>query len=48
MDRRNFCKTTLTASLAASYPFTLMQAVNASTSIAANPAVPTYQVLPNT
>lgn len=35
MDRRNFCRTTLSAGLAASYPFTFMQAVNASTSIAA-------------
>ena len=35
MNRRNFCRTTLSAALAASYPFTYMQAVHASTSIAA-------------
>lgn len=35
MDRRKFCRTTLSAGLAASYPFTFMQAIHASTSIAA-------------
>lgn len=35
MKRRHFCRTTLSAAVAASYPFTFMQAVHANSSIAA-------------